>query len=758
MSFKIRLKSVLVVAGFAGGALPASAYDVWMGMPYTPKDSAAKIAQWDLTAEGVTGLNVNLSDVQRPSQDRNSTATWSASIAEYTTGRSNAMKPIPRTTFSYTDDDVVYDRGTIAERLTDIFQAESTYGHTLTSLMLYANKLLEDPDNATITFTAAEMAEIRAWLDDPTNGSHADVKLYWNVRNNGLVERIKAEDPNIDGIVMEAAPDLWFANAGNRQTFLKWAVTNSVTQLKPLVFQIPLTSIVDDSLSPYEETRKLIRWFSSPAMLGSTDFIRRDDVHIMPIAYKPTLLFYPEMNAPENEYVDSMTGLALSLIEQKELFEGRGAGGLITEAQAVSFARSVTNDYSPIISTITDQTTPERTAIAVDFVVDDLDGLAGLTVTGNSSNPTLVPNASIIPSGTGTNRLATITPVYGQTGTTTISLMVSDGTYAATNSFLLTVTPDPDSDGDGMGDATEIVKGRNPNSAADLGFEFYTDGVFDGWGNFNNITSPTVSGGVLSGTGTGDAQFKQDNFLFPANDAPYMIVKFKTATASTLQFFWGHTSAGGFSGTRRIDMPYSASLDWQAIIIPASTHADWLGKIITALRIDPSAASGVFFEIDWIRASDGDLDNDGILDEDEGTGDSDGDGLFDIEDPNGAYEQWALRYNVSGGKNSDDDHDGLLNIYEYGLGGNPTNGVIDGHLPTFGRGVDWFEYVHAEHRATTSAVSYTVEISTNLVSGIWVTNGVEHVGFGAMDATFNTVTNRISTEVEEKQFIRLRIK
>ena len=43
----------------------------------------------------------------------------------------------------------------------------------------------------------------------------------------------------------------------------------------------------------------------------------------------------------------------------------------------------------------------------------------------------------------------------------------------------------------------------------------------------------------------------------------------------------------------------------------------------------------------------------------------------------------------------------------------------------------------------------------NLVAGSWTTNGVALLGSGVLDAEFNTVTNRVSTEVEDEQFIRL---
>ena len=134
---------------------------IWLGAIYMPKDSADEIERWQLTAQGVSGLNVNLTDAQRPSQAKNTVASWKSAIASYSKGKDNAMKPIPRTTFSYPGN----DRGTIEERLTTIFKDELKFGYKIEWLMLYANKLGENAELDTITFSQEEMQTIRDWLE-----------------------------------------------------------------------------------------------------------------------------------------------------------------------------------------------------------------------------------------------------------------------------------------------------------------------------------------------------------------------------------------------------------------------------------------------------------------------------------------------------------------------------------------------------------------------------------------------------------------
>lgn len=106
----------------------------------------------------------------------------------------------------------------------------------------------------------------------------------------------------------------------------------------------------------------------------------------------------------------------------------------------------------------------------------------------------------------------------------------------------------------------------------------------------------------------------------------------------------------------------------------------------------------------------------------------------------------------------DPDLDGLVNLYEWGLGGDPTNGADIGHVPTFGIIEDsgsFLEYVHAKRNdADDLGLTYHLELSTDLVSGIWVGNDYV-VGTGLLDSKFDAVTNRVPTDMEDEQFIKL---
>jgi hypothetical protein len=98
---------------------------------------------------------------------------------------------------------------------------------------------------------------------------------------------------------------------------------------------------------------------------------------------------------------------------------------------------------APSITPVAGQSTPEDAATAaIPFTLADSDtAVTALVVTGVSSNPALVPDANIVIGGSGADRAAVITPLPDQSGTTTITLTVSDGSNSSDSAFLLTVNP-----------------------------------------------------------------------------------------------------------------------------------------------------------------------------------------------------------------------------------------------------------------------------------------------------------------------------
>jgi hypothetical protein len=94
----------------------------------------------------------------------------------------------------------------------------------------------------------------------------------------------------------------------------------------------------------------------------------------------------------------------------------------------------------PTISEIEDQTTEQNRPIELTFTVGDKETLArDLILTKMSSNPSLVPEQNILLGRADTSGVLRITPMADQSGSSRITLVVTDGSLSATNSFLLTV-------------------------------------------------------------------------------------------------------------------------------------------------------------------------------------------------------------------------------------------------------------------------------------------------------------------------------
>lgn len=104
-----------------------------------------------------------------------------------------------------------------------------------------------------------------------------------------------------------------------------------------------------------------------------------------------------------------------------------------------------TGNNFPTISPITNRTVRENETLAdVPFTVGDVETPADeLLLTGTSSNQGLVANADITFGGSGANRTVSVTPTFFQSGTTVITITVTDGGGKMNaTSFTLTVLPE----------------------------------------------------------------------------------------------------------------------------------------------------------------------------------------------------------------------------------------------------------------------------------------------------------------------------
>jgi hypothetical protein len=111
----------------------------------------------------------------------------------------------------------------------------------------------------------------------------------------------------------------------------------------------------------------------------------------------------------------------------------------------VSQSFTITVDQPPTISTISNVVIAVNSQTrALPFTIADAQtDVSGLSVYATASNPGLVTGTNMVLAGTGGSRTITIQPLADQTGTSMITITVSDTIASTSTSFLLSVVPKP---------------------------------------------------------------------------------------------------------------------------------------------------------------------------------------------------------------------------------------------------------------------------------------------------------------------------
>lgn len=138
-------------------------------------------------------------------------------------------------------------------------------------------------------------------------------------------------------------------------------------------------------------------------------------------------------------YVD--TGLANATTYSYRVRAYNSAGFSAYSNTATGTTPPLQSNSAPSISSISNRSIYAGTSTGlIPFTVGDAeDDASSLQVTVASSNTTLLPLSGIVLAGSGSNRTITATPASGRTGNSTVTVTVSDGVQAASESFVVTV-------------------------------------------------------------------------------------------------------------------------------------------------------------------------------------------------------------------------------------------------------------------------------------------------------------------------------
>ncbi|TWU28662.1 hypothetical protein [Bythopirellula polymerisocia] len=305
-------------------ATPSFAYEVWMGTHLAQSSMANNLDDWALTASLLDGVNINRAPNNTDPASNNDWRTIFGQVSHV----NNTLIPLPRsgvTRDTSQINELAFDE--IEEEMQHQFDLADTYNYDFDHLMFY--------DNATggnsYSWTETEVQHMRSWLD--TNG-HQDISLMWNARNFSQANQNWSANSLVDHVMIEGSADDFLNNSNNKSTLLNWLWTNPNTIDKDVILQIPRS---ENSMTQYASTRRVAVKLGQE--LGYENGMQSDRLVFLPVTYNDNYDYLPETTSNGTSYTDSLTSLALSLIEQRPLFEGRS--GIPTNADADSFVREV---------------------------------------------------------------------------------------------------------------------------------------------------------------------------------------------------------------------------------------------------------------------------------------------------------------------------------------------------------------------------------------------------------------------------------
>jgi CSLREA domain-containing protein len=324
----------------------------------------------------------------------------------------------------------------------------------------------------------------------------------------------------------------WPLNCPSCYLNLTGALDTTATVVNPLLQVTATTGTQTGRLNRFGAATSCAVAYANPGLNSTTGARQFDRYTFTPVITVPTCvtarlvspnttLFlaayngYNPANPGTNAVADggaSVPGAgALSFIAQPGtaydfvVHEVNTGGGIGVNYNLQIDSCAVNPNTTPTISDVLAQSTNEDTATsAIPFTVGDTETAPGsLSVTVSSSNTTLVPNANISLGGSGANRTVTITPAANLSGTSTITLTVSDGVLSATDDFLLTVNAVNDPP-DAVNDAFSVAEDSSANVLAVLANDSFLPDTGETL-SVTSITQPgsgsaTLVGGVVSYT------------------------------------------------------------------------------------------------------------------------------------------------------------------------------------------------------------------------------------------------------------------
>jgi hypothetical protein len=282
----------------------------------------------------------------------------------------------------------------------------------------------------------------------------------------------------------------------------------------------------------------------------------------------------------------------------------------------------------------------------------------------------------------------------------------------------------------------DLLDQSNTATAVDFGFDAGSPDSYNGPAGVTSdpptpseLAATAFDAAALGALGVTNAVF--DYYV----DASFQIQGLNPFRTYSLTFFGSHKFSTDDATVYEVytDSAYTqlvarASLNVQ---VPGSPSLHNSNTVVTITNLAPQAGDILFVKVSGNAGGSGYLNALRI----------------DVHVPDLTYEEWSTNYPSLGGRQADDDLDGLSNLAEFGLGGNPTNDADTGYAPSFtmasSGGSNVLRYVYAR-RSGDSGLTYHLETSTNLPANLWADTGyTEAPTAGVLNPQFESVTNLI---------------
>jgi hypothetical protein len=363
------------IAALATLAPTAPAYEVWLGTHKWEGVAADNLNQWDMAIDKIDGINYVLLDARakRPAGEGANTTDWRTMIAPIDQSIPG-MAEIARSQYAPASN------RSLASRMENEFAtARNNGGYEIDVIMLYD----EARDGTVWKYNLQDVQDVRAWLD---NNGHVDVSIVFRLTNNDQERLGLARQSVVDGVLIEGSATRWVENRNNLHTLLQNLWTDPRTSGKNIYFQIPRhespgslsqrNGIPASPINQYIETRRAL--WAIKNLMGDA-FMRSDQAIFIVVNYGDTYGTFPETESNDTRYVNTRSGLALSLIEQRPIFEGRT--GVVNDALCASYDR-----FEVILA-------PDSGLVA-HWPLDEDSGTVATDATGFGADGTRMPGAS----------------------------------------------------------------------------------------------------------------------------------------------------------------------------------------------------------------------------------------------------------------------------------------------------------------------------------------------------------------------------